>query len=157
MPCSRAATAASTRWRWLVSRSPRARSCAASGGAFSGPDTVPSLDRRYGRGVPVTAPTARRRVAIWTDGGPRTVDPDAPVVTAFDQGLGRGDGAFESVLVTGGKTPHLAAHPLRLAPPARIMSLPDPGDGAVRALVAALVADWPADVDGACRVLLTRG
>src|SRR3954454_5670039 len=98
-----------------------------------------------------------QRVAIWRDGEVRTVDADEPVVTAFDQGLGRGDGAFESVLVTGGKTPHLDAHLLRLHRSARIMSLPDPGDGAVRALVAALVADWPADVDGACRVFLTRG
>ena len=105
----------------------------------------------------MTALTAGRRVAVWTDGGPRTVDPDAPVVTAFDQGLGRGDGAFESVLVTAGATPHLADHLTRLHRSARIMQLPDPGDDALRGVVAAVVADWPADVDGVCRVFLTRG
>jgi 4-amino-4-deoxychorismate lyase len=96
-------------------------------------------------------------VAIWTDGGARTVDPDAPVVTAFDQGLGRGDGVFESVLVTGGTTPHLDDHLTRLHRSAALTDLPDPKDDAVRALVAAVVADWPADVEGACRVFLTRG
>jgi len=96
-------------------------------------------------------------VAIWTDGAARTVDPAEPVVTAFDQGLGRGDGVFESVLVTGGGTPHLADHLARLHRSARITELTDPGEDAVRALVDAVVADWPADVDGACRVLLTRG
>src|SRR3954447_7211885 len=98
-----------------------------------------------------------QRVAIWRDGGGRTVDADEPVVTAFDQGLGRGDGVFESVLVTGGRTPHLDAHLARLHRSAQITELTDPGEHAVRALVAALVADWPADVDGACRVFLTRG
>jgi 4-amino-4-deoxychorismate lyase len=107
--------------------------------------------------VAVTAPEVRRRVAIWQDGGVRTVDPDEPVVTAFDQGLGRGDGVFESVLVTGGKTPHLDAHLARLHRSAQIMELIDPGEEAVRALVAAAVAGWPAEVDGACRVFLTRG
>jgi 4-amino-4-deoxychorismate lyase len=102
-------------------------------------------------------PVTKRRVAIWQDGAARTVGPDEPVVTAFDQGLGRGDGVFESVLVTGGKTPHLDAHLARLHRSARIMQLTDPGDDAVRALVAATVADWPADVDGVCRVFLTRG
>jgi 4-amino-4-deoxychorismate lyase len=101
--------------------------------------------------------TALQRVAIWRDGAARTVDPDEPVVTAFDQGLGRGDGAFESVLVTGGRTPHLDAHLDRLHRSARLMELPDPGEAPVRALVAAATADWPADVDGACRVFLTRG
>jgi 4-amino-4-deoxychorismate lyase len=101
--------------------------------------------------------TALQRVAIWRDGAARTVDPDEPVVTAFDQGLGRGDGAFESVLVTGGRTPHLDAHLARLHRSARLMELPDPGEAPVRALVAAATADWPADVDGACRVFLTRG
>ena len=98
-----------------------------------------------------------RRVAIWQDGAARTVDPDQPVVTAFDQGLGRGDGVFESALVTGGRTPHLDDHLARLRRSATLLQLTHPGDDAVRALVAAVVADWPADLDGACRVFLTRG
>jgi 4-amino-4-deoxychorismate lyase len=96
-------------------------------------------------------------VAIWRDGAARPVGPDDAVVTAFDQGLGRGDGVFESVLVVGGGTPHLDAHLARLHRSAQIVQLTDPGDDAVRALVAAAVADWPADLEGACRVFLTRG
>jgi 4-amino-4-deoxychorismate lyase len=96
-------------------------------------------------------------VAVWTDGGVRTVDAGEPVVTAFDQGLGRGDGAFESVLVAGGATPRLDDHLTRLRRSAGIMGLAHPGDDAVRALVAAVAADWPADVEGVCRVFLTRG
>jgi 4-amino-4-deoxychorismate lyase len=97
------------------------------------------------------------RVAVWSDGGARTVDAAAPVVGAFDLGLGRGDGCFESVLVTGGTTPHLDDHLARLRRSAGLMQLTHPGDDAVRAVVAAVVGDWPADVDGACRVFLTRG
>ena len=98
-----------------------------------------------------------QRVAIWRHDAAVGVEPDQPVVTAFDQGLGRGDGIFESVLVTGGRTPHLDAHLARLGRSARIMALPHPGDHAVRSLVDAVVADWPADTDGACRIFLTRG
>ena len=98
-----------------------------------------------------------QRVAVWRDGAAVGVDPDEPVVTAFDLGLGRGDGAFESVLVTGGATPQLAAHLARLRRSAQVLQLPHPGDDAVRAVVAAAVADWPADTEGACRVFLTRG
>ncbi|MCZ2811437.1 aminotransferase class IV [Modestobacter sp. VKM Ac-2979] len=97
------------------------------------------------------------RVVVWRDGAATVVAPDEPVVTGFDLGLGRGDGVFESVLVTGGTTPHLDAHLTRLRRSASIMELAHPGDDAVRAVVAAGVADWPADVEGACRVLLTRG
>src|SRR3954454_16265144 len=98
-----------------------------------------------------------QRVAIWRDGTVATVEPGQPVVTAFDQGLGRGDGVFESVLFTGGRTPHLDAHLARLHRSAQLMALSHPGDDAVRALVAAVGADWPADVEAACRVLLPGG
>ncbi|WP_164702053.1 aminotransferase class IV [Modestobacter sp. KNN46-3] len=97
------------------------------------------------------------RVVVWRDGAATVVAPDEPVVTGFDLGLGRGDGAFESVLVVAGTTPHLDAHLDRLRRSASIMALTHPGDDAVRAVVAAGLADWPADVEGACRVLLTRG
>jgi 4-amino-4-deoxychorismate lyase len=101
--------------------------------------------------------TDERRVALWRDGEVRTVQPDEPVVTAFDLGLGRGDGVFESVLVVDGAVPHLDAHLTRLARSATLLDLPDPGERAWQELVGAVVADWPADVEGACRLFLTRG
>jgi 4-amino-4-deoxychorismate lyase len=96
-------------------------------------------------------------VAVWRDGRAVAVPADQPVVTAFDQGLGRGDGVFESALVTGGGTPHLDAHLARMARSAGLLQLPDPGPDVWRALVAAVLEGWPAGTDGACRLFLTRG
>jgi 4-amino-4-deoxychorismate lyase len=78
-------------------------------------------------------------------------------VTAFDQGLARGDGVFESVDVIGGGAPHLDAHLARLARSAALLGLADPGEPVWRELVDALVEKWPDDVEGACRLYLTRG
>jgi len=99
----------------------------------------------------------QRRVAVWRNGAAVAVAPDEPVVTAFDQGLGRGDGVFESVAVLGGGTPYLPAHLDRLARSAGLLELADPGPAAWRPLVDAVLADWPADVEGVCRLFLTRG
>ena len=101
--------------------------------------------------------TDLRAVALWRDGGATVVPPGEPVVTAFDQGLGRGDGVFESVAVVGGGTPHLAAHLARLRASAALLDLADPGGDAWRALLDAVLADWPGDVEGVCRLFLTRG
>lgn len=101
--------------------------------------------------------TELRAVAVWQDGGAVAVPADRPVVTAFDQGLGRGDGVFESVAVLGGGTPHLAAHLERLRTSARLLELADPGDGVWRALLDSVLAGWPAALEGVCRLFLTRG
>jgi 4-amino-4-deoxychorismate lyase len=82
---------------------------------------------------------------------------DQPVVSAFDQGLGRGDGVFESVSVVGGAAPHLAAHLARLARSAELLDLPDVGARIWAQLVHAVLADWPPDLEGTCRLFLTRG
>jgi 4-amino-4-deoxychorismate lyase len=99
----------------------------------------------------------QRRVAVWRDGAAVSVPADEPVVTAFDQGLGRGDGVFESVAVAEGGTPHLGPHLARMTRSAALLDLADPGEAAWRALVDAVLADWPADVEGVCRLFLTRG
>ena len=98
-----------------------------------------------------------RRVAVWRDGAAVVVPADRPVVTAFDAGLGRGDGVFESVSVVGGRTPHLAAHLDRLARSAALLELADPGVDAWRELAAAAVEGWDAAVEGVLRLFLTRG
>ena len=101
--------------------------------------------------------SAQRAVAVWRDGAAVPVPADEPVVTAFDQGLGRGDGVFESVGVVAGRTPHLPAHLSRLARSAALLELADPGAPAWRALVDAVLTGWPPAVEGACRLFLTRG
>jgi 4-amino-4-deoxychorismate lyase len=98
-----------------------------------------------------------RKVAIWRDGAAVSVPADEPVVTAFDQGLGRGDGVFESVAVAGGGTAHLPAHLARIGNSAALLELADPGETVWRALVDAVLADWPAEVEGVVRLFLTRG
>ena len=101
--------------------------------------------------------TNPRAVAVWRDGTAVRVPPAEPVVTAFDQGLGRGDGVFESVAVLDGATPHLTAHLARLTRSAALLGLADPGEATWRALVGAVLTDWPDEVEGAIRLFLTRG
>ena len=98
-----------------------------------------------------------RRVAVWRDGAAATVPADEPVVTAFDAGLGRGDGVFESVHVVGGAAPYLDAHLERLARSAGLLDLADPGAEAWRALSDATLSDWDAGREGVLRLFLTRG
>jgi 4-amino-4-deoxychorismate lyase len=102
-------------------------------------------------------PRDARRVAVWRDGAAVAVSADEPVVTAFDAGLGRGDGVFESVHVVDGGTPYLDAHLERLARSAGLLDLADPGAGAWRALTDATLSDWDAGQEGVLRLLLTRG
>jgi 4-amino-4-deoxychorismate lyase len=99
----------------------------------------------------------QRAVAVWRDGRAVRVPAEQPVVTAFDAGLARGDGVFESVLVDGGATPRLADHLVRLQRSTGLLDLPAVPDDAWRALVVAVTDGWPADVEGVCRLFLTRG
>ena len=103
------------------------------------------------------AVTDERAVAVWRDGGPVRVPADEPVVPAFDQGLGRGDGVFESIAVLDGRTPYLAAHLSRLATSARLLDLPDVGEAAWHALVDTVLDGWDPATDGVVRLFLTRG
>ena len=103
------------------------------------------------------AVTDLRAVAVWRGGAAVAVPADEPVVTAFDQGLGRGDGVFESVAVLRAGTPHLTAHLARLRTSAGLLDLPHPGDEVWHALLEAVLSGWPADVEGVCRLFLTRG
>ena len=103
------------------------------------------------------AVTDERVVAIWQNGTAQRSAADEPAISAFDLGLGRGDGVFESVFVADGGTPHLADHLARLHRSAELLELTDPGDDAWRALVDAVLGAWPADRAGVCRLFLTRG
>jgi 4-amino-4-deoxychorismate lyase len=98
-----------------------------------------------------------RVVAVWRDGAAVAVPADEPVLSAFDLGLVRGDGVFETVAVAGGSMPHLDAHLARMARSAALMELADPRETVWHALTKSLLDGWPADVEGACRLILTRG
>ena len=98
-----------------------------------------------------------RRVAVWRDGAAVAVPADSPAVSAFDAGLGRGDGVFESVSVTAGATPHLAAHLDRLARSAAVLDLVDPGVEVWEALTRTTLQTWDPATEGVLRLFLTRG
>jgi 4-amino-4-deoxychorismate lyase len=103
------------------------------------------------------APDDARRVAVWRDGAAVAVAADEPVVTAFDAGLGRGDGVFESARVVDGATPYLDAHLERLSRSAGLLDLADPGATAWRRLTDTVLRDWDPAREGVLRLFLTRG
>jgi len=53
--------------------------------------------------------------------------------------------------------PYLSAHVARLARSAELLELPDVGARIWALLVDAVLAEWPREVEGACRLFLTRG
>ncbi len=85
-----------------------------------------------------------------------TVGPSAEAtIPATDEGLLRGDGAFEVVRLYGGRPFAMDDHYARLARTAAGLRLPY-DEGALKAEVAALLAE-AAGEDGLLRVVLTRG
>lgn len=88
---------------------------------------------------------------------PELLDPRHPVVSAFDLGLVRGDGIFETLLVRHGGVRGLSAHLSRLAASAEILGMPAPDRSAWAALAAACADGWPPDVEGVLKLVMTRG
>lgn len=91
------------------------------------------------------------------DGVPELVDPSQPAVSAFDLGLVRGDGIFESLLVRNGGVRGLSAHLSRLEASAETLDLQLPDRSAWAALAAACADGWPPDVEGVLKLVMTRG
>lgn len=87
----------------------------------------------------------------WVDG--RVVPAAEATVPLLDEGVLRGDGVFEAVLVRDGRTHALAAHLDRLARSAVALDLPAPD---VRAVVTDLLLAW-GERDGVLRLVVTRG
>jgi 4-amino-4-deoxychorismate lyase len=88
--------------------------------------------------------------------GTGLVDPATPVVHADDLGFIRGDGCFEGCRVVAGEVAKLEAHLARMARSAAGLGIefdPRPWHD----LVAQSCAAWPAGVEGAMRLLLSRG
>jgi branched-chain amino acid aminotransferase len=96
-------------------------------------------------------PTAASGGIAWVDG--RVVPAAEATVPLTDEGLLRGDGVFDAVLVRGGRTHALEAHLARLARSAAALDLPEPD---VRAVVTDLLLAW-GERDGVLRLIVTRG
>ncbi|MDQ4038335.1 MAG: aminodeoxychorismate lyase [Actinomycetota bacterium] len=91
------------------------------------------------------------------DGVPELLAPGQPQVSAFDLGLIRGDGIFESLLVRHGAVRGLSAHLSRLERSADLLGLPAPDRSAWASLAAACADGWPPEADGVLKLVLTRG
>ena len=84
-------------------------------------------------------------------------DIDSPQITVDDLGLLRGDGVFETILVSAGKPRELGPHLDRLARSAAMLELPVPDRAAWERCVAALLDAWQGDSEFTVRLIYTRG
>jgi branched-chain amino acid aminotransferase len=91
---------------------------------------------------------------IWLDGGLQDIE--SARVSVFDHGLTVGDGIFETVKATDGKTFALTRHLDRLTRSARGLGLPDPDLDEVRRGCAAVLAANPMPF-GRLRITYTGG
>lgn len=95
------------------------------------------------------------RVLVGLDGTP--LDPDRPVLAVDDLGLMRGDGVFETVLVTGGQARELEPHLDRLARSAALLDLPEPDRAAWQRCVRTVLQNWTGADEFALKLVYTRG
>jgi 4-amino-4-deoxychorismate lyase len=91
------------------------------------------------------------------DGSVRFVRTDEPLLRGDDLGVLRGDGVFETVHVRAGAPFLLPEHLARMTRSAARLDLPLPPLARIEALAAALCDRWPAEAEGALRLICTRG
>jgi 4-amino-4-deoxychorismate lyase len=80
-----------------------------------------------------------------------------PVLRGDDLGVFQGDGLFETMHVRGGRPWLRDEHLARLARGADRIGLPLPPAGTLVELLEAVCAGWPAEAEGALRLVCTRG
>lgn len=95
------------------------------------------------------------RVLVTLDGQVR--DADAPLLYADDFAVVRGDGAFETILVRGGRARIVELHLSRLVASAAALALPQPDLDAWRRVITRAVGEWGPEREGLLRLVLTRG
>ncbi|MGK5443657.1 aminotransferase class IV [Micromonospora sp. URMC 105] len=79
------------------------------------------------------------------------------VLRGDDLGVLRGDGLFETMHLRGGRPWLRDAHLARLRTGAAAVELPLPPDEVLVQLLESVAAGWPAEVEGALRLVCTRG
>ena len=89
--------------------------------------------------------------------GVGVVPTDTPILRADDLGVLRGDGIFETLHIRGGQPWLLDAHLARMAQSAERLEIPLPPAAELAELVEQACASWPEDVEGALRLVCTRG
>jgi 4-amino-4-deoxychorismate lyase len=106
---------------------------------------------------PTLTPATSRELRVVALLGTGVVTPDTPILRADDLGALRGDGIFETMHVRGGAAWLLDEHLVRMAGSAARLQLTLPPEEDLRDLVAQATAAWPAEVEGALRLVCTRG
>jgi 4-amino-4-deoxychorismate lyase len=101
--------------------------------------------------------TERVIVVAGPDGAFRVARPEEPVLRGDDLGVLRGDGVFETLHVRDGEPFLLPEHLARMSRSAARLDLPLPSLDRIRALSATACGAWPADREGALRLVCTRG
>jgi 4-amino-4-deoxychorismate lyase len=96
----------------------------------------------------------QRVVAVLGRG---VVSADTPILRADDLGVLRGDGVFETLHVRGGQPWLLGEHLARMARSAARLDLALPPAGKLAALAGQACGAWPPEVEGALRLVCTRG
>ena len=89
--------------------------------------------------------------------GRGVVPTETPILRADDLGALRGDGIFETMHVRAGKPWMIEEHLSRMSGSAARLDLDLPDRAALFDLVATVLANWPVEVEGAVRVVCTRG
>jgi 4-amino-4-deoxychorismate lyase len=89
--------------------------------------------------------------------GVGVVPADTPIMRADDLGAVRGDGIFETMHVRHGQAWLLDEHLARMERSAALMELPLPALPTVAELARQALAAWPAEREGALRLVCTRG
>jgi 4-amino-4-deoxychorismate lyase len=100
-------------------------------------------------------PVAEDRVVAVLGRG--VIPADTPILRADDLGALRGDGIFETIHVRHGRPWLLDAHLTRMAASAARLGLTLPARERLADLVDEAARAWPADLEGALRLICTRG
>jgi 4-amino-4-deoxychorismate lyase len=101
---------------------------------------------------------SERVVVVSVPGAaPRVVPAEEPLLRGDDLGVLRGDGVFETLHVRGGRPFLLDEHLARMARSAERLALPLPPAARLVALADTACGAFPADREGALRLVCTRG
>jgi 4-amino-4-deoxychorismate lyase len=111
-------------------------------------------DRADAAESPTEVAVPKRLVAVLGRG---LVPADTPILRADDLGALRGDGIFETLHVRRGRPWILDEHLRRMSGSAARLDLALPPADALAELIDVTLADWPVDVEGALRIVCTRG
>ncbi|MBK1784841.1 aminodeoxychorismate lyase [Prauserella cavernicola] len=95
------------------------------------------------------------RVLAFLDG--TLADPDQAHLRVDDLSVLRGDGVFETILVTDGRPRELGPHLDRLARSAAMLDLPEPDRAAWERVVQLVIDNWSGGSEIALKLVYTRG